>query len=269
MKVLSFCLIFAFFSPLFLELHAAEPLPKELEKVAINPKLGSKIDLSTPFVDSEGKERKLGEYFDGKRPVALLMSYYSCPMLCGVMINGAKDAFQNFEWLLGDKYQVLTISINHREKAELAKAKKESVFEDWSLAPEAKKAWSFLVGKKENSRKLADEIGFSYTYVPETKEYAHGAGIFFFSPEGKLTRFLPGVMFESLDLKLSLLEASKGKIGSFADKILMYCFNYNPKKNKYTIFATRLMKTGGALIVFLMASIYLLIFIRRKKSQKI
>ena len=268
MKTLDLWLFFALLLPLSLELYAAESLPKELEGVVITPKLGSRIDLSTRFVDSEGKERELQEYFDGTRPVALLMSYYSCPMLCGVMINGAKNAFQNFEWPLGDKFRILTVSIDHRETAELAKAKKQSVFENWDTDSEEKQAWSFLVGEEKNSKKLADEIGFSYAYVPETKEYAHGAGIFFFSPEGKLTRFLPGIMFEPLDLKLSLLEASRGKIGSFADKILMYCFNYDPKKSKYTIFAIGLMKVGGALIVIAIFSVYMWMLVRRKVLGK-
>ena len=269
MNFFRFCLFLLSFPLFSLDSHGAEDIPPELqEKAGIAPRLGSQIDLNTRFTDSQGKERELGEYFDGKHPVALLMSYYSCPMLCGVMINGAKSSFRDFDWTLGERYRVVTVSINPKEKAELARAKKENVFKDWPMDDKGKNARSFLVGEEKSSRKLADELGFSYTYVPETKEYAHGAGIFFLSPTGKVTRFLPGIVFEPLDIKLSFLEASEGKVTSFVEKLLMFCYNYSKKDSKYTLFVSRLMKLGGALIVLMILGVYGIIFFNRRKMKK-
>lgn len=250
-------------------LWAAEQTPKELEGVGINPRLGEKISLENSFQDESDKTVKLSQYFDGKRPVVLVLNYYGCPMLCGLVLNALRDAVQEMNWLPGEKYQIVTVSIDPREDYTLAAAKKDSILKSFhkkEMVPGAEANWHFLVGKKENSERLASEIGFKYKYIPADKQYAHGAAFFLFSPTGKLTRALPGIGVSGRDLKLALLEASEGKVGTFAEKLLLFCYHYDPKGNQYAMRATNVMKLGGAVFVVVVLFAYAFVFFRQRKK---
>ena len=244
-------------------------LPKEIEGIGIYPNLGAQVSLDTEFLDETGAKVKLRQYFDGKKPVVFIMAYYGCPMLCGLMLNAAKESFTEFEWTISERYRVVTISIDPREEPELALAKKTNLLKDWNPASKAgaEKGWHFLVGSKEASEKIAQELGFKYRFNEEDGQYAHGPGLFFISPEGKLTRVLHGIQFSVQDLKLALLESSQGKIGGIAEKIMLFCYSYDPKANKYGLLATRLMKAGGGVMVLIIALTYLGIYVRRRSSK--
>jgi protein SCO1/2 len=248
---------------------AKNVLPTELESVGIFPNLGAQISLDTEFFDETGAKVKLQQYFDGKKPVIFIMAYYGCPMLCGLMLNAARDAFTDFEWPISDRYRVVTISIDPLEEPELAAAKKTNLLKDWKPATKAgaEAGWHFLVGSKAASEKIAAELGFKFRFNQEDGEYAHGPGLFFISPYGKLTRVLHGIQFSVQDLKLALLESSQGKIGGIAEKIMLFCYSYDPKANKYGLLATRLMKVGGAITVLIIALMYLGIYLRRRSSK--
>lgn len=249
--------------------RAAEKTPAELQGVGINPILGTKISLSTEFQDEEGKAIRLEKYFDGKRPVILIMSYYGCPMLCGLLLNAARESFEAMDWVPGENFQIVTVSIDPRENFKLAASKKESILgamEQKGKLDATRNNWHFLVGKKESSQKLAAEIGFQYRYDEKENQFAHGAAMFLLSPSGKLTRVLYGVSFPPIDLKLGLLEASEGKIGSLAEKIVLFCYHYDPKGNQYAIFATNLMKLGGVITLAVIAFLYLLVFFGKRKK---
>lgn len=246
-------------------------VPKELEGIGISPNLGATLSLDTKFRDETGAEVVLRKYFDGRRPVVMIMAYYGCPMLCGLMLNAAREAFEKFEWHVGEKYEVVTISIDPREEPELAQAKKASILGAWQGEGKAsaERGWHFLVGAKEASEKIAGELGFKYRYNEEDQQYAHGPGIFFVSPQGKLTRVLFGIDYSPKDLKLALLEASEGKVGNLAEKILMFCYSYDPKANKYGLLATRIMKAGGGVTVLIIALAYLALYVRRSRSLNV
>jgi protein SCO1/2 len=230
------------------------------------------VDLSTSFTDEAGKTITLKKYFDGRQPVALILNYYGCPMLCGVMLNQAKDAFAALDWQMGDRYQVITISIDPTETSSLAAAKKASILKSVTnptFQAAAEKNWHFLVGTKANIDKVANAIGFAYKFLPEEKQYAHGAAIFMLSPTGKLDRVLPALSLSSTDMKLALLEAGEGKIGTLAEKFFALCYHYDPKESKYTILAVDLMKVGGGIMVAVTAIAYLALYMRKKKGSKV
>jgi protein SCO1/2 len=252
---------------------AAEPSPAELVGVGIDPVLGSNLPLDAPLVDSSGKTVPLSAFFDGKRPVVLVLSYYGCPMLCGLVLNATRDNLQKLDWLPGDHYRIVTVSIDPAETSDLAGEKKKSIVAA-SVSPEFREAftrnWEFLVGKGGSEKRIADAVGFHYKWNKEEKQWAHGAAIFLVSPTGKLTRVLFGLDFPPRDLKLGLLEAGSGKVGTIAEKLLLFCYHYDPKGNKYAILASTLVSMGGALTVLALALAWITWFIRaRKKSPPI
>lgn len=265
MKALS--LLFCFLAS---AAFAAEPTPDVLKGVGIEPKLGTAISLNTLFQDESGKEVRLGDFFGGHKPVALILSYYGCPMLCGVLLNAARDSFMASDWKMGEQYTAITISFDPNEKYSLAAAKKASIIrsvKDPEKAAAAKTDWHFLVGSKESIAKITEELGFRYKWVLSEQQFAHGAAIYFLSPKGKISRVLLGMNFPQKDLKLALLEASEGKVGSLAEKLVSFCYHYDPKDNTYAIFAANLMKLAGAATVAVVLFAYLVMLLRKRERN--
>lgn len=243
--------------------EAQEGLPKELEGVGITPRLGEKISLDTVFTSESGDALALSAFFKQGRPVLLNLVYYSCPNLCTYLLSGMVEALKKLSWTPGRDFEIVTVSIDPNEGYELAAQKKESYFEAYGR-PEGREGWHFLVGQEAEIRKLADEIGFSYKYDEEIQQYAHAAGIFVMTSEGTLARTLLGMAFDPRDLRLALLEAGQGKIGNVVDQILLFCYRYDPKANKYALFATRLMKLAG--LVTVLALVLLIMQLKKKKN---
>lgn len=249
--------------------RAAEETPKELAGVGIDPVLGTQLPMDLPVVNELGETVPLGTFFNGQRPVALILSYYECPMLCGIVLTSALSSFQKLDWPPGDHYSVVTISFDPKEDAELARRKKGAILGSSTNAnfrDAAMKNWNFLVGKDGSEKRLADALGFKYKWNADEKEWAHGAAMFVASPTGKLSRVLFGVDFPPQDLKLALLEASEGKIGTIAEKLLLFCYHYDPKGNKYAILASRLVSIGAALTVVVLVLAWVVWYRRRPKK---
>jgi protein SCO1/2 len=239
--------------------------PKEMEGVEIIEHLGEQLPLDLTFRDERGETVRLGSYFDGKRPVIVTLVYYNCPMLCSMVLNGAIDGLRGVDFTPGEDFQIVTVSIDHREGPELASEKKKNYLEQYGR-PEAAAGWHFLTGDAEQIRALAGAIGFGYRYDPDRMEYAHGAAIFFASPEGKLTRYLFGIQHEPKQLHLALVEAGQGKIGSAVDRFLMRCYMYNPDSRKYGFYIWGAMRLGGLLTIIVISAM-LMIFWRRERRQ--
>jgi protein SCO1/2 len=209
---------------------------------------------------------KLGDYFDGKRPVLLTLAYYRCPMLCGLMLNGVCNSAKAIDLVPGKDYRILTVSIDPRETAELAMVKKTRYIEQFGKAG-VEEGWTFLVGTGENSKALADAIGFKYFYDAKRDEYAHPAVSYLISPDGKIVRYLYGMDYKRFDLKMGLIEASQGKVGTTIDRIILSCFHYDAKEGSYVLFAQNLMRLGGFLIVITLASVVWWLFVQERKKH--
>lgn len=235
---------------------------EEFKNIQIEEKLGQKIDTSLGFTDENNQPVQLSQYFSTHKPVIMVMAYYECPSLCGLLLNGVVESIRRQDLSIGKDFEFVVVSIDHEEDAKLAGWKKESYLKDYGR-PVAAEGWHFLTGSKENIKKLTEELGFGYRYVEETGEYAHSAGFFVLTPEAKISRVHFGVQFEPRDVRLSLVEAADGKIGSFADKVLLFCFRYDPNSKGYALHAFRLVQAGGALTALLLG-IYLFIFWRRQ-----
>ncbi|MDO8527821.1 MAG: SCO family protein [Deltaproteobacteria bacterium] len=243
-------------------IQAAEPMPAELQGLGVAQKLGLPVSLDLTFTDETGQTVPLKNFFNDK-PVILAMAYYECPNLCTFLLNGATDAMKNIGLKMPDDFEFVIVSIDPKETPDLAAKKKASYLKEYGK-PGGEEGWHFLTGKEPNIKKLADEIGFEYRYVPEDKQYAHPAALFILTPDGKISRTLGGVAFKSRDLRLALVESSQGKIGTMVDQITLFCYRYDPKTSKYGLFATNLMKGAAAVTILVLG---LLVLAGVKKSR--
>lgn len=244
-----------------------DPNSEEFKSIQIVDKAGDQVDIENlKFRNEEGEEVVLASFFDGKRPVVLNLMYYTCPSLCSLLLNGIVESLRRIDWTLGEEYQMITLSIDPRETWMLAADKKENYVKDYGK-PVAAKGWHFLTGDKDQIQALAKQVGFGYRWIEEDDEYAHSAGFFVLSPKGKVSRTLYGVQFEPKNVKLSLVEAAEGKVGSFADKLLLFCFRYDPSSKGYALHAFRLMQAGGAITAIILAIFLFRFWARQRKSR--
>lgn len=235
--------------------------PPGLENVGIDQKLNEQVPLNLEFRDEGGKTVKLGDYFQAGRPVILNLVYYQCPMLCGEVLQGVTAAAKVLKFTPGKEYEIVTVSIDPSEGPDLAAAKKQTTMERLDR-PGAEKGWHFLVGKKADIDALADAVGWHYQYDPNTKQFAHAAGIILVTPQGKIAQYYYGVEYSARDLRLGIIEASQNKIGSLADQVLLYCYHYDPRTGKYGAVITNIMRLAGVLTVLCLGSFLVLMFRR-------
>jgi protein SCO1/2 len=238
----------------------------ELQGIDVVEHLGAYIPLDLEFTDDAGRTVKLSKYFDGEKPVLLILAYYECPMLCNLVLNGVAEAVAKLSWQPGEKFRIVTVSIDPLETYELAAAKKKNYLEKLGM-PGADTGWVFLVGEESQSRALADAVGFQYYYVEDKDIYAHAAVVFLLAGDGKITRYLYGIEFPERDLRLGLLEASEGKIGNTIDRILLYCYHYDPDSKGYVVFAQNVMRLGGIVTVLLLVIFLTLLWLRERHRK--
>jgi protein SCO1 len=238
--------------------------PDEVEGIEIVARLGEELPLDLRFTDEKGQDVQLAGYFDGKRPVVLSMGYYRCPMLCDLVWSGILQSLSEISLDPGEDYQLVTVTIDPNETATLARQKKADYLESFGR-PGAEDSWHFLTGSEDAIKELAKAVGFGYRYLPERDEYAHAAGMMVVSPNGKLTRYLYGVMYEPDTVRMALLEAGEGKIGSALDRVVMYCFHYNPEEGKYTVAAMNMMRLVGLLTVAALGSLIVVLWRRERR----
>lgn len=243
-----------------------EPLPKDLEGIGISEHPGARLPLDLEFTDEDGKPVRLAQYFSGTRPVILTLGYYRCPMLCTLVLNSLVDGIRDLPWTPGREFEIVTVSIDPLETPTLARLKKQNYLEEYAR-PGAAQGWHFLTGREENIRKLADAVGFGYRYVEERQQYAHPAAIFVVTPDGRMARYLYGVVYQPKTVRLALTEAGQGKIGTTADQLLLYCFHYDAQEGRYVLAATNLMRFGGATTA-LVVGVWLVTSWRRGARKK-
>jgi protein SCO1 len=229
-------------------------LPSEIAGMKVENHLGQKINLFREFLDEDGNKVALGDYFKPTKPVLLSLVYYKCPTLCNFHLTGLNNMFKGFEWNLGDKFEYIAVSIDPNEKPDLAKVKKKAFVDDYSKSGKGRngEGWHFLSDNADAVKELAAELGFPYRYNPGLKQWIHPAVVFIITPDGKISRYLQGIMFTDTDLKFSIMEASDGKVGGVIDKFIMYCYQFDPTKNRYAVYAMNIMKLGAGLTILIL-----------------
>lgn len=247
--------------------NAVQGVPPELKDVGIFEKPGAQVSIQElSFQDEQGKSVKLSDYFKSGRPVLLSLVYFGCPNLCTLVLDGMVKSLKNLDWTPGKQFEVVTVSIDPTESSELAAAKKASYMEAYGK-PEGVAGWHFLTGQESQIKKLASQVGFGYRYDNAEKQFAHSAAIFALTPDGKISRYLYGIDYPGRDLKLALLEASNGKIGNVIDRFLLFCYRYDPKTRKYSVYLSKLMSAGGATTVLVFGG-YMAVFWNRQRRRE-
>ena len=239
----------------------------ELQKIDVLEHLGEKIPLDLEFVDSSGDTVKLASFFRQGKPVLLTLAYYKCPMLCGLVLNGLSQGVSELAFTPGKDFQMVTVSINPEETAGLAAGKKKNILAAIKK-PVPESGWAFLTGAASQSERLADAVGFKYYYDEKRQEYAHPAVSFILTEDGTISRYLYGISYPESDLRLALLEASEGKIGTTLDRVVLYCYYYDPDAGGYVLFAGNLMRIGGVITVLIIGTTLLVLWRRESKPEK-
>jgi protein SCO1/2 len=235
--------------------------PLALKNVSIEQRLNEQIPLDLTFRDERGESVRLGDYF-GKKPVVLSLVYYSCPQLCNQVLNGLTSSLMTLSaFSIGKEFEVVTVSFDARETAELA-AEKKKPYIHWYKREGAAEGWHFLTGDQAAIDKLTEAVGFHYAYDAQTNQFAHASGIMMATPDGKLARYFYGVEYSAKDLRLGLVEASNNKIGSPVDQLLLYCYHYDPATGKYGPIVINMIRLGG--IATIIAMIALVLIMRRR-----
>lgn len=231
------------------------------EGVGLDQKLGAQLPLGLAFRDDAGRDVTLGQYFGKGKPVVLMLVYYNCPMLCNLLLDGVTQSFRGLPRTPGADFTVVTVSFEPTETTAQAARQKAKHVADLGR-PAAAAGWHFLTGSRQNILRLADAVGFRYRWDAATAQYAHPATLVFVAPDGTITRYLPGLTFPPLDVRLALNEAAEGKVGSMVDAFLMFCYQYDPNKGGYGLVALRVMQLGG-LVTLLVLGVFLTLLWRR------
>ena len=251
---------------LFNEPSVKGALPPGLSKVGIDQRLNEQVPLDLQFKDDQGRTVRLGDYFHPGRPVIISLVYYNCPMLCGEVLNGMSTAFKVLKFTPGKEYEVVTLSIDPREKPPLAAAKKHTYL-DHLDRPGAEAGWHFLTGERPQIDALADAIGWHYQYDPKLDQFAHAAGIVLVTPQGRISQYYYGIEFSARDMQLGIVEASGNRIGSLADQVLLFCYHYDPRTGKYGATVYNIVRLAGAATVLILGS-FLVIMFRREATRR-
>lgn len=237
---------------------------QQLEGVKVTEHLNTTLPLNLSFRDDRGKPVRLSQIFDGQRPVVLSLNYASCPMLCGLQLNGMVDALARVPLEPGRDYQIVSVSIDPLETPVQARLAKQNYLRAFGRGNGD--GWHFLTGREDEIRQLAEAVGFEYRYIPERREYAHAAMFTIATPDGRLSRYLYGVRFDPQTVRLSLVEAAAGKIGTTLDQVLLFCFHYDALAGSYAPAAISLMKAGGAVTILALLAFLIPWWFRRRPS---
>jgi len=243
-----------------------QPLSPEMRAIEVSDHRGERIDTGLTFVDHEGRKVALADFFDGERPVAFTLNYYRCRVVCSVQLNGLAEALAGLDWRAGDDFRVVTLSIDPHETPADAAKKRSNIIDVVGKGDDID--WTFLTGDELPIRALASQLGIGYAYDAEQDQYAHPGVVVFITPDGRVSRYVYGLAYEPLDVKLGLYEAADGKIGSPVDQIYLSCFSYDPSIGRYGPFAMGIMRLGGILTMLVLGTVLFFLWRRERRNSR-
>jgi protein SCO1/2 len=237
--------------------------PAILSKVGIAQNLNARIPPDLVFRDETGKSVRIGDFF-GKKPIVLSLVYFECPALCTEVLNGELRTMKAISLDLGKDFDAVTVSFEPKDTPALAKAKRDVYIGQYGR-PEAAEHWHFLTGEQQSIAALTSVAGFRYAYDSSIRQYAHAAAILVLTPDGRIDRYFYGVQYPARDVRLGLVEASEGKIGTLTDHALLYCYQYDPMTGKYGVVVMNVLRAAGGLTVLVLGIFLTLMFLRERK----
>ncbi|MCA8976952.1 MAG: SCO family protein [Planctomycetes bacterium] len=236
------------------------------EASTMQDRIGNRIDTSLTFTDERGYPYALRQLFPGERPVILLLGYYSCPAMCGQVLDATLEALNEVAFDPGTDYQLLNVSIDPRETAEVAKERKQTFLPRFKKVG-ADSGWRVCVGDQHDIERLAEDVGFRYYWSEHTNQYAHPPAIVFLTKDGVVSRTIVNTVFDPDDLHLALVEAGEGTMGSFLDQVRLSCLTFDARTNSYSLTAMTLFRVGGVITVIALAGM-IIVLLRRERRQK-
>jgi protein SCO1 len=243
----------------------ASAVPKPLREVGFDQHLDRLMPLDVILRDEQGRDVAIGSFF-GRRPVVMAFVYYDCPMLCSMIMSAITSTLGVMSLDVGRDFDVVFVSFDPRETPRLAAEKKAEYLKQYGRSG-AEGGWHFLTGDQTNIARLTSAAGFRYAWDEDTRQFAHPAGLVVLTPEGRLARYLFGIEFGARDLRLALVEASAGRIGTPIDSALLYCYHYDPMTGRYGLAVMRALRVSGAATVLALGS-FIWIMIRREKGRR-
>jgi protein SCO1/2 len=242
----------------------ASAVPAPLREIGFDQNLDRPLPLDAEFSDEQGHTVRLGQYF-GSKPVVLAFVYYDCPMLCTQVLNALTGTLGVLSLEAGKDFQVVLISFDPREKPAQAAAKKADQLQRYKH-PGAEAGWHFLTGEEAAISRVTKAAGFRYVWDKQTKQFAHPTGIIVVTPDGRPARYLFGIEYGPRDVRLALVEASEGRVGSVVDSLLLYCYHYDPMTGRYGIYVMRTLRVAGVATVLLIGT-FIVVMLRREKAR--
>jgi protein SCO1/2 len=250
---------------LLFAINSATP-PQLPGEVSFQQKLDAQLPLDLMFRDESGKIVRLRELFNHDKPVLLNFMYYRCPMLCPMVMEGISSGLTELKFNVGQDFDVITVSIDPRDMPQDAARKKDMYIKRYGRL-DAASGWHFLTGHESVIRALTNTVGFHYAYDPQHDQFAHGTGVVILTPSGRVSRYIYGFEYKARDLRLALVEASSGKIGTPADQILLLCYHYDPATGTYSRAAMNFVRAGGVATVFGLVG-FIVVMIRKERREK-
>jgi len=244
--------------------QASTGMPAILQNVTFRPELNAQLPVATPFTDEYGKSVTLESYLHQQKPVLLAFVYYGCPMLCTQLEQGVVGSLRMLSFNPGRDYDVVFVSFDDRDTPEMAASKKRSAMEHFRR-PETASGWHFLTGSKESIAAVTNAANFHFNFDTKNNLFAHASGIMLLTPDGHISRYFYGVEFPGRDLRLGLVDASQGKIGTPVDKVMLFCFQYDPSAARYSATILGIMRIGAVLTVA--ALLFAILFFRRRDTR--
>ncbi|MDF3064561.1 MAG: hypothetical protein K0R38_162 [Polyangiaceae bacterium] len=242
-----------------------EEAPKRLKGVDVIEHLGERVPEGLAFKDQDGKAVTLGDYLHADVPVILTFNYSSCPMLCSLQLTGFVEGLKKLDFAAGKQFRIVTVLLDPKETDESARRFRARYLAQYNR-PGSEGGWTFLTGSEANVQALAKAVGFAYSYNEVRQEYIHPAALTLLAPDGKVARYLYGLEYKEKTLRLGIVEASEGRVGSSLDRLVLYCFHYDSSEGRYAPIAARIMQLGGAVSLVVLAG-FLTILIRRDKKR--
>ncbi|MEM9290909.1 MAG: SCO family protein [Acidobacteriota bacterium] len=235
----------------------ASSQPDQFAGVEIVQRLGESLPLDARFVDSTGAPVTLGGLLDDK-PAVLALVYYECPMLCGMILHGMTTTLRTVDLQPGEDYNIIVVSFDPGETPEMAAVAKQRSIDLYKegASPEA---WHFLTGDAIETRRLAEAVGFSYTYDEATDEWAHSSAIMVITPQGLASSYYYGVQYSSRDVRLGLVEAANNSIGSPVDQLLLLCLTYDPTVGKYSATVLGVLRIAAVLTIIALVILFIVL----------
>ena len=244
---------------------SAETMPDAFEDVGITERLGEAVPLDIPLVNAAGETTVLRDYLGTGKPVVLAYVYHSCPLLCSLVLDGLSASIEGTDLVPGTDYEVIAVSFDKRDTpADAAAARSKYLAQTDQVGLED--GWHFLTASEEAIGRLTRATGFGFKWDQRQQEYVHNAALIFVSPDGTITRYLYGIEYPPPDFRKAVLEASEGTVGSTLDRILLYCFVYDPAANSYVLHALNVMKIGGLLTLGLLGTLLAFYWLRERRG---